>query len=105
MGSMHTRAAVATQTGERRRHRRIPLNARIRVRPAGGEGAGHACRVHDASTGGVRLAPEGPADPGWDRLEVLTHSGRRCRGGLELRVVWMERLADGTRHVGCAFES
>ena len=100
---MDRETALAAGNIERREHRRISLDANVRVRAPGSPGPGILCRVSDSSARGMRLVPETPIDRAAHRLEVLTESGRRPSGRLLARVVWIEEY-EGSQQVGCMFD-
>lgn len=94
----------ATESAERRAHRRIPLDARIRVRPVGSKERGRPCRVSESSARGLRLVPDARLDASWDLLEVVTGRAHGREGPVMLRVVWTEERETGDQRVGCVFE-
>lgn len=92
------------QEGEKRTARRIPLNARVRIRASGSAGPGIACRVRDSSAAGICLVPDGTIDSGWTRIEVLTSSGDPLDRPTVARIVRIDPEPGGGQEIGCSFE-
>lgn len=89
---------------DRRAHRRVNVDAEVRVRASGSDGSGVPCRMRDASQGGVLvITTEAPqADRIW--VDILTTSGQQVGDSLEAQVLRVDARPEGGYQVACAFE-
>lgn len=89
---------------EKRTASRVLVDSQVRIRAAGSSGAGIACYLSDASTGGLRLLCEEAIDSDWTWIEILKASGEALDEPLEVRVVRTADDPTGFQEVGCAYE-
>lgn len=89
---------------ERRRTPRVAVAADIRIRPAGADGSGIACRVDDAAAHGFRCRPAMPIGPDWHGVEILKASGAAHAAALEARIVHAGIGDGGGPRLCCSFD-
>jgi hypothetical protein len=88
---------------EKRSEPRIPIDAKVRIRPAGASGRTVTCSVCDSSGDGIRVRCLEEVDPAWYWIEVLPSAGAPTEAPLAARVIWRETDAEGYQQLGCQF--
>lgn len=92
------------QQEEKRAARRIPMNARVRIRASGSAGNGIACRIRDSSPAGICLVPDSVIESDWSWVDILTCSGEPLREPIRARIVRIDPEPGGGQKLGCSFE-
>lgn len=93
-----------SETDDRRAHPRVSVDAVVRLRESGTDGAGIPCRISDASQGGVAVITQERPESEYIWVEILTTSGHQVGDPLQAQVLRVDPHPEGGYHVACVFE-
>lgn len=90
---------------DRRAHRRVNVDAEVRVRISGSDDEGVPCRMRDASQGGVSVITE--EAPQVDRIwvDILTAGGEQVGDPLHAYILRVDPRPEGGYRVACVFDA
>lgn len=93
-----------SESGERRAHPRVSVDATVRLRESGTDDSGIPCRMSDASQGGVAVITQERPQSDYIWVDILTPSGDPVGDPLQAQVLRVDPHPEGGYHVACAFE-